>query len=93
MLYDHEVGQEGAMTDTVNLAEAKAMLSELVRRAAGGETINIALRGRPVARIVPLETERQPLDIEAWRAVACRAGAQDEDSGELMRRMRDSDRY
>ena len=42
------------MTETVNLAEAKATLSELVRRAAAGETINIALRGKPVVQIGPL---------------------------------------
>jgi prevent-host-death family protein len=38
----------------VNLYEAKAHLSELVQRAAAGEEIVIARRGRPAARLVPL---------------------------------------
>ena len=40
----------------LNLADAKARLSELVERAASGEEITIALRGKPRARLVPLET-------------------------------------
>jgi prevent-host-death family protein len=39
---------------TLNVAEAKARLSELVQRAAGGEEIVIARNGRPQARLVPL---------------------------------------
>jgi prevent-host-death family protein len=33
----------------VNLADAKAHLSELVARAASGETVCITRRGKPVA--------------------------------------------
>jgi prevent-host-death family protein len=40
---------------TVNIAEAKARLPELVRRAGAGEEILIARDHRPVARLVPLE--------------------------------------
>ena len=36
----------------VNMQEAKAQLSRLVERAAGGEEIVIAQGGRPVARLV-----------------------------------------
>ncbi len=39
---------------TVNIAEAKARLPELVRRAGAGEEILIARDHRPVARLVPL---------------------------------------
>ena len=38
----------------VNIAEAKATLSDLVERANGGETIVLARGGKPRARIVPL---------------------------------------
>ena len=38
----------------LNVAEAKARLSELVRRAARGEEIIIARNGEPQARIVAL---------------------------------------
>ena len=39
---------------TLNLAEAKAHLSELVQRAARGEEIIIARNGEPQARLMPL---------------------------------------
>lgn len=81
------------MTETVNLAQAKATLSELVRRAAAGETINIALRGTPMVQLGPLVSDRKPVDIDAWARVAERAGPQDEDAGTFVRRMRDADRY
>ena len=40
---------------TVNVHEAKTHFSQLLDRAANGETITIAKAGRPVARLVPLE--------------------------------------
>ena len=43
---------------TLNVAEAKARLSELVQRAAGGEEIIIARNGQPQARLVPLATQQ-----------------------------------
>ena len=39
---------------SVNVAEAKARLSELVQRAASGEEIIIARNGEPQARLVAL---------------------------------------
>jgi prevent-host-death family protein len=41
----------------VNLYDAKARLSELVQRAGAGEEIVIAKNGRPVARLVPIQSE------------------------------------
>jgi prevent-host-death family protein len=38
----------------VNIAEAKARLSELVEKAASGEEIVIARDHKPVARLVPV---------------------------------------
>jgi prevent-host-death family protein len=40
---------------TVNVHEAKTHFSQLLDRAAHGETIIIAKAGKPVARLVPLE--------------------------------------
>ena len=45
----------GKKVTTVNIAEAKARLPELVRRAGAGEEILIARHRRPVARLAPLE--------------------------------------
>ena len=54
---------------TVNLADAKARLSELVERAAGGETVRITRRGKPVAQITAVGTPREPIDVAALRAL------------------------
>ena len=40
--------------ETVTLYDAKTNLSELVERAAGGDEIIIAKRGKPRAMLVPL---------------------------------------
>ncbi len=53
---------------TINLYEAKTNLSSLVERAAAGEEIIIAKAGRPLARLVPLATQRaipRPLGLLA----------------------------
>jgi prevent-host-death family protein len=42
----------------VNIAEAKARLSELVEKAARGEEIIIARDHKPVARLVAVESPR-----------------------------------
>ena len=48
------------MTTTLNLYQAKTQLSKLVERAAAGEEILIAKAGKPMARLVPLESQRRP---------------------------------
>jgi prevent-host-death family protein len=51
---------------SVNIAEAKAKLSELIDRAVSGEEIVIARAGKPMARLVPVR-EIQPRKRGAWR--------------------------
>ncbi len=48
------------MADAINLYDAKTNLSALVDRAAAGEEIIIAKSGRPLARLMPLETVTAP---------------------------------
>jgi prevent-host-death family protein len=43
-----------SLPKSVNVAEAKARLPELIERAARGEEIIIARNGEPRARLVPL---------------------------------------
>lgn len=76
----------------VNLADAKARLSELVARASEGESIRIVRRGKPVARLVAEKSERRPVDVAALAALT-RDQACQEPAGEFVRRMRDEDRY
>lgn len=46
--------------EVVNIHEAKAHLSEMLARVEAGETIVIARRNKPVARLVPIEAEAAP---------------------------------
>ena len=54
------------MTSQVNVAEAKAKLSELLDRAMAGEEIVIARAGKPLARLVPVNN-LAPRRKGAWR--------------------------
>ena len=54
----------------VNVAEAKAKLSELLRRVEAGEAVTITRRGLPVAVLQPPQPAhvKQPLNSRAtWR--------------------------
>lgn len=42
--------------DVVNVHEAKTHLSRLLHRVANGETIILARSGKPVAKVVPIDT-------------------------------------
>ena len=79
--------------DDVTLADAKARLSELVERAAAGHPVRITRRGKPVARITAIETPRRRIDPAALRALTDAIPAQTEPACDLIRRMRDGDRY
>lgn len=76
-----------------NLAEAKARLSELVERAAAGDTVRIVRRGKPVAQITAIEEPRKPVDLKALRALTNAMPRQGESARTLVRRMRDESRY
>jgi prevent-host-death family protein len=78
---------------SVSLADAKAHLSDLVARAAEGESVCITRRGKPVARLVPAERPRTPIDAKALREMTDAMSPQAESAGEFMRRVRDGDRY
>ena len=53
---------------TINVAEAKKHLSELLGRVAyGGEQIVITKRGKPLAKLVPATLESQHLaEAKGW---------------------------
>ena len=78
---------------SVSIADAKAHLSELVERAAGGETVQITRRGKPVAQIVAAKAPRKRIDIAGLRAMVEKMPMQAEPAGEFTRRMRDEARY
>ncbi len=45
---------------TVNIHEAKTHLSKLVDKASKGESFIIAKAGKPMVRVVPIESTRKP---------------------------------
>jgi prevent-host-death family protein len=55
------------MTTTLNLYQAKTQLSKLVERAAAGEEIVIAKAGKPMARLVALESRGRPRNFGALK--------------------------
>lgn len=77
----------------VNLADAKARFSELVNEVETGQSIEITKRGKVVARLVPAESSRRPIDIERLRRHLEKMPFQDEPAGEFIRKMRDDERY
>jgi prevent-host-death family protein len=50
---------------TVNLAHAKAHLSELIDKIENGEEVVITRRGQPAARLGSIERPKQPIDFKA----------------------------
>ncbi|HLN23608.1 MAG TPA: type II toxin-antitoxin system prevent-host-death family antitoxin, partial [Patescibacteria group bacterium] len=55
--------------NSVNLADAKAHLSELVAQAEAGEAVCITRRGKPVARLTAVATPHRPVVLSALRAL------------------------
>ena len=78
---------------SVNLADAKARLSELVDDAAAGDPVLIIRRGKPVAQIGPIEKSYKPIDAAGLRAVTHGMPKQTESAEVAVRQMRDEDRY
>jgi len=71
----------------VNLADAKARLSELVNKAEGGEETVITRRGRPVARLVPMVSPRKAFrSLAEFRATLPKAR---KSSAQVIRQLRD----
>ena len=80
------------MPRRVNLAQAKAQLSSLVRCAAAGDPVEITSRGKPLARLVQAQAPRRPVDLAELQALTAEMPPQPEDSATLLRRMRDEAR-
>lgn len=77
----------------VNLADAKARLSELAERAAAGERIVITKRGKPVLEMVKPATTPERIELDSLRRLTRRLPRQKQGAGETLRRLRDDSRY
>jgi prevent-host-death family protein len=78
---------------TVNLADAKAHLSELIDRVEAGDTIEITRRGKPVARLTAVARPRKSIDAGMLRSLTASMPPQPQNEVDLVRSMRDGDRY
>jgi prevent-host-death family protein len=54
---------------TVNIHEAKTQLSRFIDQATQGESIIIARAGRPVARLVPLDTVKKTRQLGLGKTI------------------------
>jgi prevent-host-death family protein len=79
--------------NAVNLADAKAHLSALVDRVQVGDTIDITRRGKPVARLTSVVDPRKRVDVSQLQALTATMRPQREEAADLVRAMRDGDRY
>lgn len=79
--------------NAVNLADAKAHLSELVDRVQVGDTIDITRRGKPVARLTSVVDPRKRVDVSRLQALTATMRPPREEAADLVRAMRDGDRY
>ena len=77
---------------TINLADAKAHLSELVDRVEAGDSIEITRRGKPVARLTTVATPRKRVDAAQLSSLTASMPLQTQTAADLVRSMRDGDR-
>ena len=78
---------------SVSLSDAKKHLSELVDRVDAGETIDITRRGKLVARLTAVVKPRKRIDMVKLQALTATMPPQVQDAADLVRSMREGDRY
>ena len=76
---------------TVNLAQAKAHLSELLDKVEAGVEVVVTRHGRAVAHIVPAARQKLPLRLDELAAFRATMPQQRRPSAELLREMRDEE--
>lgn len=77
----------------IDLADAKAHLSELVDRVEAGDTIDITREGKPVARLTAALKPRKKIDTDQLAALTETMLEQPQSAADFVRWMRDTDRY
>lgn len=79
--------------DAINLADAKAHLSELIDRVEAGDSLTITRRGKPVAQLTAVTKSRKPIDVTLLQSLTRGISPQSHSAADLVRSMRDNDRY
>ena len=78
--------------DRISMAEAEQQFSELIARAEAGETVEITRDGKPIVQLTAAKP-KQRIDIAELRKVTDGQKMQSESAVDLVRRMRDENRY
>lgn len=76
--------------DRYSVAAAKAHLSEILARVEEGCDVLITRRGRPVARLSPLEEAKRPIDWQQIDALRDSLTPSRRSAAALVRRLRDA---
>lgn len=79
--------------DSINLADAKTRLSELIDRVEAGASIGITRRGKPVARLTAVARSRKRIDVALLQSLTATMSLHASSAADLVRSMRDDDRY
>lgn len=74
---------------TVSVAEAKSHLSELLNQIEAGEEVMITRHGKAVARVVAVQTARQPVPLEHLAALRQQIPSWNGSSAEALKQLRD----
>ena len=74
---------------TVNLAQAKARLSEILDKVEAGQEVVITRRGKAIAQVSAISGPRKPLPLEELAAFRATMPRQSRPSTEILREMRD----
>lgn len=75
----------------VNLAVAKAQLSELINKVEAGEEVVITRHGRPVARVVPATPLKQLVPLKRLAELRKQLPARKGSSAQALRELRDAE--
>ena len=78
---------------SINVADAKANLSELIERVEAGESIEITRRGKPVARLTAVARPPKRIDAAVLQSLTATMPPRPQCAVDLVRSMRDGDRY
>jgi prevent-host-death family protein len=76
---------------TVNLAQAKARLSELLDKVEAGEEVIITRHGRAVAHVIRASRPKRPLPLDDLAAFRAGMPPLRRPSAELLRELRDEE--
>lgn len=79
--------------ESINLATAKAHLSQIIDRVELGESVAIIRRGKLAATLGPPRHVKAAIPLELLRKLTASQSPSKSVAGSTVRKMRDTDRY